>query len=268
MLPAVRRTSNFRIAFSPARRRTSRYNSRVRSPPADRIRALVFDVYGTVVDWRGSILDELAALSRRRGLSFDRERFLDDWKSCYRPEMDRVNRGEAPFVTVDAIYRRRLVDLLAAHRVDGLGGDEVDALARAWWRLRPWPDVVRGLSRLRRRHVLAPLSNGSFAGMVHLARFAGLPWDCILSAELARCYKPRPEVYRTALELLALEPGEVMMVAAHNYDLAAASALGMRTAFVARPTEYGPRQTTDLGPEGAWDVVAPGMGELADALGA
>ncbi|HET7823944.1 MAG TPA: haloacid dehalogenase type II [Anaeromyxobacter sp.] len=238
----------------------------MRSPIADRIRALLFDTYGTVVDWRGSILDELAALSRRKGLSLDRERFLAEWKSCYRPEMDRVNLGEAPFVTVDVIYRRRLVELLAAHGVEGLGADEVDELARAWWRLRPWPEVAPGLARLKRRYVLAPLSNGSFAGMVHLARFAGLPWDCILSAELARCYKPRPEVYRTALALLALEPGEVMMVAAHNYDLAAARALGLRTAFVARPAEYGPGQETDLGPEGAWDVVARGMDELADAL--
>lgn len=238
------------------------------SPLADQIRALVFDTYGTVVDWRRSILDELAALSQRKGLSFDRERLLDEWKSCYRPEMDRVNRGEAPFVTVDVIYRRKLVDLLAAHGVAGLGADEVEDLARAWWRLRPWPDVLPGFSRLKRRYVLAPLSNGSFAGMVHLARFAGLPWDCVFSAELARCYKPRPEVYRTAVALLSLEPGQVMMVAAHNYDLTAARALGLRTAFVARPTEYGPGQKTDLRPEGAWDVVARGMDELADALGA
>jgi 2-haloacid dehalogenase len=238
------------------------------SPLADRIRALVFDTYGTVVDWRGSILDELAALSRAKGLSLDRERFLGEWKGCYRPEMDRVNRGEAPFVTVDVIYRRRLGDLLAAHGVHGLAAGEVDDLSRAWWRLRPWPDVLPGLSRLKRRYVLSPLSNGSFAGMVHLARFAGLPWDCILSAELTRCYKPRPEVYRTALALLAVEPGECMMVAAHNYDLTAASALGMRTAFVPRPTEYGPGQTTDLAPAGAWDVVARGMDELADALDA
>jgi 2-haloacid dehalogenase len=234
---------------------------------ASQIRALVFDVYGTVVDWRGSLLAELEALSARAHLSFDRERFLDDWKSCYRPEMDRVNRGETPFVTVDEIYRRRLVELLSVHGIGSLGGADVDDLARAWWRLRPWPDVLPGLGRLRARYVLAPLSNGSFAGMVHLARFAGLPWDCILGAELARWYKPRPEVYRTAFQLLALEPAEVMMVAAHNYDLAAARALGMRTAFVPRPTEYGPGQKTDLRPEGPWDLVVPGMDELAAAMG-
>jgi 2-haloacid dehalogenase len=232
---------------------------------ASQIRALAFDVYGTIVDWRGSLLAELSALAARKGLSLDPERFLDEWKGSYRPAMDRVNRGEAPFVTVDAIHRARLVELLAGRGIV-LASEEVDDLARAWWRLRPWPDVVPGLSRLRTRYVLTPLSNGSFAGMVHLARFARLPWDCVLTAENARWYKPRPEVYRTALELLALEPAQVMMVAAHNYDLAAASALGMRTAFVPRPTEYGPGQTSDLGPERAWDVVVSGIDELAGAL--
>jgi 2-haloacid dehalogenase len=233
---------------------------------ASEIRALAFDVYGTVVDWRGSILAELSALAARKGLALDPERLLDEWKGAYRPAMDRVNRGEEPFVTVDAIYRSGLAALLAARGV-ALAAEEIDDLARAWWRLRPWPDVVPGLSRLRTRYVLAPLSNGSFAGMVHLARFAGLPWDCVLGAELARCYKPRPEVYRTALSLLALEPRQVMMVAAHNYDLAAASALGMRTAFVPRRTEYGPGQASDLAPERAWDLVVGGLDELAGALG-
>lgn len=230
------------------------------------VQALTFDVYGTVVDWRSSLLAELRALAARKGVSLDCERFLDEWKGCYRPEMDRVNRGEIPFVTVDAIYRRRLEELLATHRVPALSAGEVDDLARAWWRLRPWHDVVPGLARLRARYVLAPLSNGGVAAMVHLARFAKLPWDCVLGAELARCYKPRPEVYETALALLGLEPRQAMMVAAHNYDLAAAKALGMRTAFVARPAEYGPGQKTDLGPEGEWDLVAGGFEELAGAM--
>jgi 2-haloacid dehalogenase len=234
---------------------------------ASEIRALAFDVYGTVVDWRGSILAELSALAARKGLPLDAERFLDEWKASYRPAMDRVNRGEGPFVSVDAIYRARLAELVAGRGL-ALDAAEIDDLARAWWRLRPWSDVVPGLSRLRSRYVLTTLSNGSFAGMVHLARFARLPWDCVLTAENARCYKPRPEVYRMALDLLALEPGQVMMVAAHNYDLAAASALGMRTAFVQRPTEYGPGQASDLGPERAWDVVVSGLDELAAALGA
>jgi len=230
------------------------------------VHALLFDTYGTLVDWRSSILDELAAFGRARGLAPDWEAFLADWKACYRPGMDAVNRGEAPWTTLEEIYRRRLVDLLAARAI-AASAAEVDDLTRVWWRLRPWPDTVSGLARLKRRFVISPLSNASFAGMVRLARFAGLPWDCVITAENARCYKPRPEVYRTAVALLGLSANEVMLVAAHNYDLAAAQALGLRTAFVPRPLEYGPGQTSDLRPEGKWDVVVDSVEELAAALG-
>ena len=232
------------------------------------IEALTFDTYGTLVDWRGSILDELAAFGAARGIARDWEAFLADWKAGYRPGMDRVNRGEWPWTTVDVIYRRRLDEVLAAHRITGLSDEETAHLNRAWWRLRPWPDSVAGLAGLRARYVLSPLSNASFAGMVHLARFAGLPWDCILTAENARRYKPAPEAYLTAIDLLGLRPDQVMMVAAHNYDLAAARSHGMRTAFVPRATEYGPGQRTDLEPEGPWDVVARDVVDLARLLGA
>lgn len=235
--------------------------------PSD-VKALTFDTYGTLVDWRSSVLDELAALVERHRLAIDREAFLADWKSYYRPGMDSVNRGEWPWTTIDEIYRRGLDQVLTAHRVTGLPGEAIDHLSRVWWRLRPWPDSVSGLTRLKRRYVISPLSNASFAGMVHLARSAGLPWDCVITAENARCYKPRPEVYRTAIELLGLRPAEVMMVAAHNYDLAAARAAGMRTAFVPRPTEYGPGQTTDLRAESDWDVVAKDVEDLARILDA
>jgi len=230
------------------------------------IRALTFDTYGTVVDWRTSVLDELRALAGRKVLTFDCVRFLDEWKAAYRPAMDDVNRGATPWTTVDAIYRRRLEELLAKHSV-ALATDEIDALARVWWRLRPWPDALAGLHRLKRRYILSPLSNASFIGMVELARWAGLPWDCIITAENARCYKPRPEVYRTAIALLGLAPAEIMMVAAHNYDLAAARAEGMATAFVPRPLEYGPAQTTDLVPVQAWDIAAADFHDLATRLG-
>ncbi len=220
------------------------------------------------MDWRGSVLAELRAFGAARRLTLDWEAFLADWKSCYRAGMDKVDRGEWPWTTVDAIYRRRLEELLEAHAIRGLRDDEVERLNRVWWRLAPWPDSVPGLSRLRRKYVIAPLSNASFAGMVHLARFAGLPWDCVLTAENAKCYKPRAEVYRMAVELLGLAPGEVMMVAAHNYDLRAARAGGMRTAFVPRPTEHGPGQTTDLEPDEAWDVVVKSLEDLARILGA
>lgn len=231
------------------------------------IKALTFDTYGTVVDWRTSVLEELRALAACHRLNLDPDAFLAEWKACYRPSMDRVNRGEWPWTTVDMIYRRALDQLLAVHGLTAVPAADVDHLARVWWRLRPWPDAVAGLTRLKRRFVITPLSNASFAGMVHLAKFAGLPWDCVITAENARCYKPRPEVYRIALELLGLAPGEVMMVAAHNYDLAAARAEGMRTAFLPRPTEYGPGQTTDLRPESDWDVVAKDIEDLAQALG-
>jgi 2-haloacid dehalogenase len=231
------------------------------------IRALTFDTYGTVVDWRTSVLAELRALAGRKSFPLDCVRFLDDWKAAYRPGMDRVNRGESPWTTVDAIYRRRLEELLVTYGITRLTTEEIDALARVWWRLKPWPDAVPGLRRLKRRYIVTPLSNASFIGMVELARFADLPWDCIITAENARCYKPRPEVYRTAVSLLGLMPEEVMMVAAHNYDLAAARAEGMGTAFVPRPLEYGAGQTTDLKPASAWDVLAEDFEDLAARLG-
>lgn len=230
------------------------------------VQALLFDTYGTLVDWRGSVLDELTAFGRARGLAHDWAAFLTEWKACYRPGMDEVNRGEAPWTTIEAIYQRRLVELLSARAI-AVSADELARLTQAWWRLRPWPDTVAGLTRLKRRHVIAPLSNASFAGMVHLAKSAGLPWDCVITAENARRYKPHPDVYRTALTLLGLEADRVMLVAAHNYDLAAAQALGFRTAFVPRPLEYGPGQTTDLVAEGKWDVVVDSVEELAAALG-
>jgi 2-haloacid dehalogenase len=234
---------------------------------SDAVKALTFDTYGTVVDWRSSVLDELAAVGRRHRLTVDWHAFLSEWKACYRPGMDKVNSGEWPWTSVDEIYHRALVSLLDRHAI-ALSEEELDHLSHAWWRLRPWPDSVAGLTRLKQRYVITPLSNASFAGMVHLARFARLPWDCVITAENARCYKPRPEAYRTAIRLLGLAPGDVMMVAAHNYDLAAAQAEGMRTAFVPRPTEYGPGQTTDLGPEQDWDVVAKDLEDLARILDA
>src|SRR5205085_4748244 len=163
------------------------------------------------------------------------------------------------------IYHRRLSELLGAHGLTR-SPEEIDDLNRVWRRLRPWPDTVPGLTRLRRRYVIAPLSNASFAGMVHLAKFAGLPWDCVITAENAKAYKPNPKVYRTAVTLLGLAPEQILMVAAHNYDLRAARAEGLRTAFIPRPTEYGLGQTTDLAPDDAWDVVAKDVEHLAAVL--
>jgi 2-haloacid dehalogenase len=230
------------------------------------VHALLFDTYGTVVDWRSAVLEALEALGRSRGLAVAWQAILADWEP--RPIMDRVNRGEVPWMTMEEVHRQALGASLARHRITGLTEVEIDRLVQARWRLAPWPDAVPGLTRLKQRYVIGPLSNASFTGMVRLAKFAGLPWDCVITAENARCYKPCSDVYRTAVSLLGLEPEQVMMVAAHNYDLRAARGEGLRTAFVPRPLEYGPGQTTDLVPEDDWDVVARDFADLAARLGA
>jgi 2-haloacid dehalogenase len=235
------------------------------SDPLRDVQALLFDTYGTVVDWRGGVLAALRALGRARGLALDWEAFVANWSP--RPIMDRVNRGELPWMTMEQIHRQALDATLARHGIATLGEREREDLVRVRWQLAPWPDAIARLTRLRGRYVIAPLSNASFIGMVRLAKSAGLPWDCVLTAENARCYKPRPEAYRTAVSLLGLSPGQVMLVAAHNYDLRAAQGEALRTAFVPRRTEYGPGQTTDLAPEGQWDVVAQDFLDLADRLG-
>ena len=228
------------------------------------IQALVFDTYGTVVDWRAGVLEALVALGGSRGLTVDWEAFLSDWQT--RPIMDRVNRGELPWMTMEAVHRQALAEPLAQYGLSRITDREIDALVQARWRLKAWPDAVPGLTRLKQRYVISTLSNASFIGMVKLAKWAGLPWDCVITAENARCYKPHPEVYRTAVSLLGLQPAQVMMVAAHNYDLRAAQAEGLHTVFVPRLTEYGPGQTTDLTPEGDWDVIAKDFLDLATML--
>ena len=232
------------------------------------VKALVFDVFGTVVDWRSSVIEQLRAFGRGKGLAVNWEAFVDAWKSCYRPGMDAVRTGQWPWTNVDGIYRRKLDALLIEYDVTGLSDAEKRHVNRAWHRCHPWPDVVAGLTRLKKYYVISTLSNGDMACMVTMAKHGGLPWDCVLCAEIFRHYKPDPEIYRGAIELLDLEPAEVMMVAAHNYDLGAARFHGMRTAFVPRPCEYGPGQTSDLQPEDSWDVVAANFEELATVMGA
>jgi len=231
------------------------------------VKALTFDVFGTVVDWRTSIISEGRALGEAKGLSVDWEAFVDAWKGAYRPGMDRVSKGEIPWTNVDDIYRAKLEDLLVEFGLGGLTEEEKDHFNRAWHRLDPWPDAVPGLTRLRTKYVLCTLSNANFMGMVDMAKHVGLPWDCVLTAENFHHYKPDPEVYLMAIELLGLAPGQVMMVAAHNYDLAHAASHGMRTAFFPRPAEYGANQTTDLKAEGDWDIITGNLEGLAGALG-
>jgi len=234
---------------------------------ANAIRALTFDVFGTVVDWRTSIAREGAAVGRRHGLTVDWTAFADAWRGLYQPMLSKVRNGEMPWTKLDDLHRMALDRVLAQFAVKGLGEEEVDELNRAWHRLDPWPDSVAGLTRLRRTFILATLSNGNVALLVNMARRAGLPWDAVLGAEVARTYKPQPPAYLTTAALLGLRPDQCMLVAAHNGDLAAARGVGFHTAFVARPTEYGPGQKTDLVAEQAWDVVARDFVDLAERLG-
>ena len=230
----------------------------------DGVQALVFDTYGTVVDWRGGVLEVARGLRGVQGLAVDWDAFLVDWET--RPILDLINTGQMPWMAMEAVHRHALGLSLARFGMAGLTDGEIDQLVTARWRLRPWPDSVPGLTRLKARYVISPLSNASFVGMVKLAKFAGLPWDCVITAENARFYKPHPDVYRTAVSLLGLRPEQVLMVAAHNYDLRAAQEQGLLTAFVPRPTEHGPGQTTDLTPEGQWTIVAADFVDLAAQL--
>ena len=231
------------------------------------VKALGFDVFGTVVDWRSSIIREGEALGRAKGLDVDWEAFTDAWRGLYQPGLDRVRSGAMPWTRLDDLHRMSLDRLLVDFEIQGLSESEVDHLNRVWHRLDPWPDSVPGLTRLRKKYVLATLSNGNIALMVNMAKRAGLPWDAILGAEPARHYKPQPEAYLRTADFLSLRPEECMLVAAHNGDLAAAARVGFHTAFVRRPTEYGPAQTRDLRAEQAWDVVAESMVDLAAKLG-
>ena len=231
------------------------------------VKALLFDVFGTVVDWRGSIIREGEALGRDKGLSIDWARFADAWRGLYQPTMSRVRTGELPWTKLDDLHRMSLDRVLADFGIRGLSEEEVDHLNRAWHRLDPWPEAVEGLTRLRRRLILATCSNGNVALIVNMARRAGMPWDMVLGAEVARHYKPEPEAYLISADLLGLAPEQCMMVAAHNGDLGAAAGCGLRTAFVLRPSEHGPAQTTDLVPARDWDMVAKDFVDLAEKLG-
>ncbi len=232
------------------------------------VRALLFDVFGTCVDWRTSVAREVEAAARRAGVGLDGLAFADAWRGMYQPSMEEVRSGRRPFAPLDVLHRESLDALLPRFGLAGrLPEEALQELNRAWHRLDPWPDAVAGLSRLRRRFVVAPHSNGNLALLTAMAKRAGLPWDCILGAEVVGRYKPEPASYLGAVRLLALAPGEAMMVAAHADDLLAARAAGLRTAFVARPDERGNGAGAERPPEGC-DVVAGDFLDLATRLGA
>jgi 2-haloacid dehalogenase len=233
---------------------------------APQVRALLFDVFGTLMDWRGSVAREAHRLLGPRGVAIDWEAFADGWRDRYQPSMEEVRSGRLPFSKLDVLHRRNLDALLAQLGLDGVDGATRAELNLAWHRLDAWPDVAQGLDRLRARFLVAPCSNGNISLMVDLARRNRLAWDAILGAEVARGYKPRPEVYLSSAAALDCLPGQAMMVAAHSSDLAAAAAAGLRTAFVARPREHG-HGRSETAPSTPVDICATSLTDLADRLG-
>ena len=232
------------------------------------VKAIVFDTFGTLVDWRGSIVRDLSAWAVSQRLpQADWARLADLWRGRYQPQMERVRSGARPWTKLDDLHDESLRALLPSLGLPALSDAQHRHVNRVWHRLDAWPDAVPGLTRLKRRTLIGPLSNGNIALLVNLAKHAGLPWDCIFSAEHFQRYKPQPETYLGVCRQLDLRADQVMMCAAHNSDLRAARAAGLRTGFFARPTEYGPGQTTDLAADEEWDVIATDVEQLAGRMG-
>lgn len=231
-------------------------------------KALAFDTFGTVVDWRSSIIGELEAFGESHGVQHDWAALADGWRKGYLPAMDRVRRGELAWTKIDDLHRMILDELLRDAGITSVSDADVEHLNRAWHRLDPWPDSVAGLTRLKERFVITTLSNGNMSLLTNMAKRAGLPWDCVISAELFHHYKPDPEAYLGCAELLDVSPDELMLVAAHPGDLRAAQQAGLRAAYVTRPLEYGPNQRAHKVTEGEFDVTATDFLDLADQLGA
>lgn len=231
------------------------------------VQALAFDVFGTVVDWRDSVIREGEELGRKKDLDVDWAAFADAWRGRYKPSMDKVRSGELPWTNLDALHRSSLEELLEEFGIAGLTEEEKDHLNKAWHRLEPWPDSVAGLTRLKEKYILTTLSNGNVALLTNVAKHAGLPWDLILSAELVQHYKPDPETYLMIPLLLDLRLDEVMLVAAHPNDLRSAQEFDLGTAYILRPQEWGPEGEAEP-PDPSFDVVADDLVELAEKLGA
>jgi 2-haloacid dehalogenase len=231
-------------------------------------KGLAFDVFGTVVDWRSSVIRELEQFGQRQGLHHDWASFADKWRGGYAPAMDRVRRGELPWTRIDDLHRMILEQLLGAAGVTSICSEDIDELNRAWHRLDPWPDSVAGLTRLKEKFVITTLSNGNMSLLTNMAKRVGLPWDCVISAELFHHYKPDREAYLGCADLLGVSPEQLMLVAAHPGDLRAAREAGLRTGYVSRPLEHGPgREAPRIEPD-EFDVAATDFVDLADQLGA
>ncbi len=255
---------------SPVLAQQAARNPQEVKPELANVKALVFDTFGTVVDWRSSVIAEGIAWGNAKGLNINWVDFANRWRLGYKPAMDKVRKGEIPWTRLDDLHRMILDDLLKQFKIEGLTEEEKVSWTHVWRRLKPWPDSVEGLTRLKKKYVIAPLSNGNIALMTNLAKFGGLPWDAILGSELARHYKPDREVYISASYYLDLEPEEVMMCAAHAPDLQAARGHGLRTGFIYRPKEFGngPVGVPDKAKPGDFDVVSTSMIDLARQMGA
>jgi 2-haloacid dehalogenase len=229
--------------------------------------AIVFDTFGTVVDWRTSLIEDLTAYGAARGVTADWPALVDAWRAAYQPSMQRVRTGEQPWTTLDNLHRTTLDRLVAEFGIKGLSEDDLVHINLGWHRLKPWPDAVPGLTRLKSRFIIGPLSNGNVALLLNMAKFSGIPWDMIFGSDLFGHFKPDPETYLGVARLLNLRPEQVMMAAAHNGDLAAARGCGLQTAFFPRPGEYGPKQDRDTRAEQDWDIVATDIQDMAAQLG-
>ena len=236
-------------------------------PWRNELKAVTFDVFGTVVDWRSSIAREVDLLAETNGFSVDGAEFASAWRALYQPAMSRVRSGGLPFTPLDVLHRMNLDEVLGQFGIEELSEPEKQHLNRAWHRLHPWPDVQGGLARIKSRFIIGTLSNGNVSLIVNMAKHAGLPWDVVLGAEIVGHYKPQPEAYLKSAAVLDLKPAQCMLVAAHNSDLLAAAECGFRTGFVPRPVEYGPDQISDQSPESEFDIVAEDFVDLAARLG-
>jgi 2-haloacid dehalogenase len=231
------------------------------------IRALLFDTFGTVVDWRGGLIASMQAWGAARAIDADWPGLVDAWRGEYQPSMARVRTGERDWADLDVLQRESVEILAPKFGAAGLDDGALDELVRMWHNLPPWPDSVEGLPRLRERYLIAPLSNGHVALLVRLSKAAGITWDAVFGADVFRHYKPDPETYLGAAALLGCQPAEVMLVACHASDLDAAASCGLRTCYVARPLEYGPGRVVEPPPAGRFDVMVEDLLQLAVVMG-
>jgi 2-haloacid dehalogenase len=235
--------------------------------PAD-LKVCIFDVFGTVVDWRGSLIQDLPGLGKKYGMDTDWTSFADDWRGLYQPQMTRVRKGELPWTRIDDLHKEAFEMLLKKRSLKHPGEAGAWEFTHLWHKLRPWPDSNEGIGMMKKKYVVATLSNGNVALLINMARHSGIPWDHCFSGETFKHYKPDPESYLGVVDSMYLKPHQVMLCAAHNGDLAAAQKCGLSTGFVIRPNEHGPGQKRDLKPEGDWDAVGNTIVELAKKIGA